>query len=215
MEKQIDVNLNLITGIFYSQHTLDVEHDIIKDEVIESREYPNKYPANLSFREDYYERGEMHHTFYEDTNLYDKTALRLVPEIESVMEGMFGKGMFELDEIWGHIIYPGDQTMVHDHSSNIREPGLSFAYYPHVLEKGGNIHFLTEVNGRKCTCQHDIKKGDFLLFSKNIYHYTPRNASDEIRVTISGNFTPTIKFLDVLTNDSLGENPYWYYEGKP
>ncbi len=212
MEKQ--VNLNLITGIFYSEHQLNIEHDSIVKEVKESREFPDKYPADFSFRGKYYEEGEVHHTFYEDTNLYNHTVKKIMTPLKELIDGIFGEDMLFCDEMWGHIVYPGDQTMVHDHRQNIPIPGLSFAYYPHVLENGGDIHFITDVNGKKCNCPHVIKKGDLILFSNEILHYTPRNGSDETRITISGNFIPTDKFLKTLQEDEEGINPYWYYHGK-
>ena len=213
MEKQIDVNFNIITGIFYSQHTLNVDHDSIKDEVIQSRKFPDKHPVSLKHRGNHYEEHDIHHTFYEDTNLYDVTARKLIRPIQSIMDNIFGRDMIVCNEIWGHIIYPGDQTTVHNHAGAIDSLGLSFAYYPHVLEKGGNIHFLSQVNGKNCNCEHEINKGDLLIFSRDILHYTPRNGSDQIRATVSGNFILTTKFLEILRKDVKRENPYWYYTG--
>ena len=214
MEKVVDVNFNIITGIFYSQHTLDVDHDSIKDEVINSRKYPNMHPSSTKHRGKHFEENDVHHTFYEDTNLYDMTARKLLRPIQDIVDGMFGKDMLICNEIWGHIIYPGDQTTIHNHSSpTVPEPGLSFAYYPHVLEKGGNIHFITQVNGQNCNREHKINKGDLIMFSKDILHYTPRNGSDEIRATVSGNFVFTGEFLRVLHEDEKKQNPYWYYQG--
>tara|TARA_R110002153_G_scaffold213745_1_gene366263 strand:+ start:393 stop:1034 length:642 start_codon:yes stop_codon:yes gene_type:complete len=209
-----EINLNLITGIFYSDHQLDIDHDSIVREVLESREYPGKYPSDYSYRKDHYEKGDVQHTFYEDTNLYNHTVKKLMTPITKLIDGMFGEDMLLCNEMWGHIIYPGDQTMVHDHRENIPIPGLSFAYYPHYIENGGDIHFISDVNGKKCDRAHHIKKGDLLLFSNDILHYTPRNGSNETRVTISGNFITTEKFLQVLQDDNKGTNPYWYYNGK-
>ena len=211
MEKQ--VNLNLITGIFYSNHQLEIDHDLTKKEVIESREYPGKYPSDFSFRKDHYEKKDVHHTFYEDTNLYNHTVKRVITPLTELINGMFGKDMLICNEMWGHIIYPGDQTMVHDHTNNISTPGLSFAYYPHVVENGGGIHFITSVNGKRCDRAHHIKKGELLLFSSDLLHYTPRNGSNETRVTISGNLVPSEEFLQILQHDEKGINPYWYYNG--
>jgi len=209
-----EINLNLITGIFYSDHQLDIDHDSIVKEVLESREFPGKYPSDYSFRKDHYEKGDVHHTFYEDTNIYNHTVEKVMTPLTKLVNGMFGENMLVCDEMWGHIIYPGDQTMVHDHRRNVIIPGLSFAYYPHVLEKGGNIHFIADVNGKRCDRVHIIKKGDLLLFSNDILHYTPRNGSNETRVTISGNFTPSDDFYQMLMADDEGKSPYWYYNGK-
>lgn len=213
MEKQLEVNFNIITGIFYSQHTLNIDHDSIKDEVIESRTSPDKHPSTFNHRGNHYEENDIHHTFYEDTNLYDTTAIKLLKPIQNEVDRMFGENMIICNEIWGHIIYPGDQTTVHNHSSNLNEQGLSFAYYPHVLEKGGNIHFITQVNGKNSNCEHPIAKGDLLIFSRDLLHYTPRNGSDQIRATVSGNFILTPEFQKILNEDEHKKNPYWYYIG--
>ena len=47
----------------------------------------------------------------------------------------------------------------------------------------------------------------------DILHYTPRNGSDQIRATVSGNFILTTEFLEILRKDVKRENPYWYYTG--
>lgn len=209
-----EINMKMITGIFYSQHKLDVDHDSIIEEIKESREFPQKYESSFSHRQDYFEKGYVHHTFYEDTNLYNHTVRKVHSEVTAIVDKMFGKDMLLCNEVWGHIIPPGDQTMVHDHSSRIPVPGLSFAYYPHVLDNGGNIIFLTQVNGKKCSTEHEIEKGDLLIFSSEMLHFTPRNGSDQTRVTISGNFKPSGEFLDILNDDEKNANPYWYYQGK-
>lgn len=215
MEKQIDINFTLVQGLFYSCHTLEIDHDSIVEEVIEAREFPDRYPMSKKFRDDSFQRGEVHHTFYEDTNMYDKTVQKLLPPIQNLIDTIFGGNRLMFEEVWGHIIPPGDQTMVHNHGSNFKIPGLSFAYYPHVVPEGGNIYFLAEVNGSKTTYEHEIKKGDLLFFSQELWHYTPRNGSNQNRVTVSGNLFGTAPFYQELQQDSYANNPYWHYAGRP
>ena len=44
MEKQIDINFTMVQGLFISEHTLDIDHDAIVNEVLESRESPENHP---------------------------------------------------------------------------------------------------------------------------------------------------------------------------
>jgi hypothetical protein len=90
MEKQIDINFTLVQGLFYSCHTLEIDHDSIVEEVIEAREFPDRYPMSKKFRDDSFQRGEIHHTFYEDTNMYDKTVQKLLPPIQNLIDTIFG-----------------------------------------------------------------------------------------------------------------------------
>ncbi len=215
MEKQIDINFTMVQGLFLSEHTLDIDHDAIVKEVLESRESPENHPMSKKFRDDSFQMKEVHHTFYEDTNMFDKTVNKLLPPIQNIINSIFGQNRLIFEEVWGHIIPPGDQTMVHNHTSNFKMPGLSFAYYPHVVPKGGNIYFLAEVNGSKTTYEHEVKQGDLLLFSQDLWHYTPRNGSDQNRVTVSGNLFGTADFYSELQQDDYARNPYWHYNGRP
>jgi len=56
--------------------------------------------------------------------------------------------------------------------------------------------------------------GTLYLFSRDILHFTPRNASKEIRVSISGNCASNPELSSILNNDVEFKNNYWYFTGR-
>tara|TARA_Y100000385_G_scaffold287485_1_gene351857 strand:- start:1875 stop:2498 length:624 start_codon:yes stop_codon:yes gene_type:complete len=203
----------LINGIFYSEHDLDLDHETILQEVIDSRNKPQ--PSNHNSRPHQHEVLDKHHTFYEDTNLYDKTYNTINKAVSNVVDGIFGKDMMYADEIWGHIIPPGEQTMLHNHGDIFKvEVGLSWVYYPHAVEKAGDLCFVSNINGNEYFYKTQHTKAKLFMFSNYIYHFTPRNASKIDRISISGNHFAENKLRNVLAEDVKCENPYWKYSGR-
>tara|TARA_R100001480_G_scaffold13027_4_gene21780 strand:- start:2610 stop:3233 length:624 start_codon:yes stop_codon:yes gene_type:complete len=206
------MKLNLLNGLFFSRHELDLDHDSIYQEVLDSRYKPKDSTHNSR---PHFKDVFPGHTFYEDTNLYDETYLTMKGAVVSLINGIFGEGMLHQSEIWGHIIPHKDQTVVHAHRDVFNDaPGLSWAYYPHRPENSGNITFITNVNGFDHKVPVYPKKGELLLFSNTLLHFTPRNDSGEDRVSVSGNLSITDKLKDILYEDMDYKNPYWYYNGR-
>lgn len=202
----------LINGIYYSEHDLDLDHDTIKQEVLDSRDNPEE---SSHFSRPHQYDVDMQHTFYEDTNLYDKTFATMQKSVDKVLYNIFGPDRFEAEEIWGHIIPPGEQTMVHNHSYPFRDGlGLSWVYYPHAPKDSGNLHFMVNVDGNTTFTETTMKKGKLFLFSNYIMHFTPRNASKVDRVSISGNYYATEVLKSELGVDEEFTHPYWKYSGK-
>jgi hypothetical protein len=206
------MKMNLLNGMFFSRHKLDIDHDKILQEVKDSRYKPKDSTHNSR---PHFKDTHPHHVFYEDTNLYDETYLTLKNAVSQLTTGIFGEGMLEQIEIWGHIIPNMDQTTVHAHRDVLNDaPGLSWAYYPHALAKSGGITFITNVNGFDHNTPVEPVKGELLLFSNTLLHFTPRNDSGEERISISGNIKITNKLKDILYQDMDYKNPYWFYNGR-
>lgn len=206
------MSLNLIQGIFYSEHKLEgIDNERLINETIRVRKEGDTYLNNSS--RPHHSEVDVSHTFYEDVPLpkdietqFEKSALKAIDSI-------FGPECFTLHECWGHFIPPLEQTMVHDHAggNNIQ---LSCVYYPHVPENAGNLFFISEVNGRRHTHELECKAGYLYLFSSDLLHYTPRNGSGVDRVSVSANWTGTAMMKDTIVNDNEYKNPYWYFVGK-
>ncbi len=206
------MKLNLLNGLFFSKHDLDVDHDSILQEVKDSRYKPKDSTHNSR---PHFKDTFPGHVFYEDTNLYDKTYLTLKKAINNIIIPIFGEKMLEQREIWGHVIPHMDQTTVHAHRDVFNDaPGLSWAYYPHAPENAGGITFITNVNGFDHNVPITPKKGELLLFSNTLLHFTPRNNSGEERISCSGNLKITEKLKKELYDDMDYKNAYWYYNGR-
>jgi len=203
----------LINGIYYSEHDLDLDHERILQEVIDSRNKPEE--GSHYSRPHQNDVKDMHHTFYEDTNLHDKTYLTMKNAVSSVVEDIFGTNRMETEEIWGHIIPPEEQTMIHDHGDMFNDAlGLSWVYYPHAPENAGNLCFMTNSGTNNFIYKTQQRKGKLFLFSNYVMHFTPRNASKVDRISVSGNFLATNFLKNELLQDYEYENPFWLYHGK-
>ena len=211
----------LINGLFYSEHFIDINHDKILADVLKAKNDPDPKNFISENEEDYngyfeYEGYEPNHTFYEDSNLYKHTFREIKDAVDKVFLDIFKQPYFECEEMWGHVIEPNYQTMIHNHGGQITddELALSWVYYPHHPAKSGNIIFTSQVN--TSVHHHEVKpeRGKLLIFSKDIYHYTPLNASKYTRVAVSGNHIANRTFRVDLHYDVNFESPYWKYSGK-
>jgi hypothetical protein len=52
------------------------------------------------------------------------------------------------------------------------------------------------------------------MFSSNILHFVPRNASGQNRISVSGNLRASDQFIEVLREDHEFKNNYWYFSGR-
>ena len=204
----------LLNGLFYSEHFLSLDHDKILQEVVMAK-LKDDVPGDL----DNYSIYPKNHTFYEDSNMYEHTCDAVLGAIEKELVEVFGEeGLWETDkeDIWGHIIEPGGQTTIHNHSHGyIRDSvSLSFAYYCNHPKDSGNIIFQTQINTNQYQAEVVPKKGMAIIFNSEIWHHTPVNCSKYTRVSISGNLVATKKMVEILENDDDCLNPYWKYAGK-
>ena len=56
--------------------------------------------------------------------------------------------------------------------------------------------------------------GKIYFFSRDILHFVTRNASNENRISISGNVTTGSELNMILNNDHQFKNNYWYFVGR-
>ena len=200
----------LINGIYYSQHKTDIDNEALIKDIINQRENPtnstDKSRPNQS-------EVDVQHTFYEDTPLSYATYDMVHYSTQKVIDSIFGPDKMSAGEIWGHIVLPGEQTMIHNHEES-NSPGLSFVYYPHMPKKSGNLVFITNLDRNRVMYEIESMAGHLYIFSRDILHFTPRNGSDVNRISCSGNFTAKVSFINELKYDINFDNPYWLYNGR-
>ena len=112
-------------------------------------------------------------------------------------------------EMWAHVLKPGETTQIHSHRNKKDWDflGLSWVYYPQMPEGeniGGKIVFQTQIGGTK-TINKDFtpKTGMFIIFPSWLPHFTTRCTSEELRISISGNY----RFNDERLYDEVGHDP--------
>jgi|TARA_B100001939_G_scaffold321754_1_gene311619 hypothetical protein len=203
--------LKLINGLFYYEHKLDVDNKALIDEIIYTRENPSD---NLNQSRPHHLEMDEQHTFYEDVPLKEDTFDLLNTKVNEVTDQIFGiKNAMYCCEIWGHVVNPGEQTMIHTHHEK-DSIGLSWVYYPHMPVKSGNLVFIANADQQRIMWEIKSTPGTLYLFSRDILHFTPRNASKEIRVSISGNCASNPELSSILNNDVEFKNNYWYFTGR-
>ena len=103
--------------------------------------------------------------------------------------------------------------MIHNHfEKNTR--GLSWVYYPHMPENAGNLIFQCQVDTQRIMWEINSTAGKIYFFSRDILHFVTRNASNENRISISGNVTTGSELNLILNNDHQFTNNYWYFVGR-
>ena len=153
---------------------------------------------------------------YEDTELLKtKSSEKLMSKIDDELLKI--DTHFYITDIWAHIIEPNQSTMYHDHRGaqvkvdmvtgygqakdtidaigrgatvdlTYERDGVSFVYYVTYPKGSGNLIFDFDVLSKRVCKSIEPKVGQLILFPTYIPHYTTRNVSDEIRISISGNY---------------------------
>ena len=123
----------------------------------------------------------------------------LLEKVDSIVKSI-NKYLINGDEAWTHLVGPGQSTMYHTHQDP-GPPGLSFVYWVNFPENSGTFVGILQVD--KYRHFHDVipKAGDLVIFPTYLPHKTARNLSNEIRISISGNYYPPLDKLDVVQKE--------------
>jgi|TARA_B100001094_G_C18185114_1_gene803307 hypothetical protein len=204
------MSLKLINGLFYYEHELELDNEKLINEITSTRENPGN---ELNESRPSHKDVDMQHTFYEDVPLTNATFDIIGSGINKIVDSIFNMdNAMEVTEIWGHFTPPGEQTMIHSHEDNVR--GLSWVYYPHMPENAGNLIFHCQADKNRIMWEIDCKPGTIYFFSREILHFVTRNASNENRISISGNLVTGSKLNKILNEDHDFQNNYWYFTGR-
>ena len=98
--------------------------------------------------------------------------------------------MFSTYNQWAHILEPNESTMIHSHESPGLPPHLSWVYYSKTDPKCGNIVWQTTIHTKMVTWEAEPKVGTLIIFPNWMPHFTKKNISNKIRISISGNAKP-------------------------
>lgn len=219
------MSLQLINGVFYAEFKLDnIDNKALVDQITDI--YLNEGKRMSDEELDIKSRPlrgledvDIQHTFYEDCPIPLSTKQKFITEIKKITNNNFGEDTFTLEEIWGHFTAPLGYTMVHDHAGGgggdySQGYQLSWVYYPHQPKNAGDINFIATINGGRVCHEVPIKSGCLYMFSSNILHFVPRNASGQNRISVSGNLRASDQFIEVLREDHEFKNNYWYFAGR-
>ena len=156
---------------------------------------------------------------YEDTEFPNTENTKdLILKIDSEIYEMDCN--LEKKSIWSHILEPQQSTIPHNHQEDQwdgghpDDNGLSFVYYVTYPENSGDLVFELSAVQRRISQNIKPVVGNLVLFPTYIPHYTKRNTSKEIRISISGNYWPDVDKLDEFFREVYdGRSNYFNYVG--
>ena len=129
-------------------------------------------------------------TFAEDS-FYPETEAcsHLLKEVDKVIQNEVNQ-YFKTYNQWAHILEPNESTMIHTHDNPGMPSHLSWVYYSKTDPKCGNIVWQTTIHTKMVTWEVEPKVGTLIIFPNWMPHFTKKNISNQIRISISGNAKP-------------------------
>ena len=158
----------------HSEHKLSMDNDAINDAIMSRKD------IRLSESEN--------HTFQEDTYLPKKVPAiaELLVAVDKVIQKEVHPQLKTFNE-WAHILFPKESTMFHSHKATDRPPGISWVYYSKVPKDSGPLVFTFEACANRTITEVEPEVGKLVLFPDFIPHFTKKNNSNEVRISVSGN----------------------------
>jgi len=133
---------------------------------------------------------------------YEDTRFPMNPELKKILDHIAAQFNYlhnkklKLLSFWAHVHEKNMSTVIHNHTLKEDYEGntsLSGVYYVQVPKKSGHLVLLYPHNS--CvTYKFPImpKTGEFFLFPSTMDHYVTRNLSNDLRISVSFNFTVMI-----------------------
>ena len=129
-------------------------------------------------------------TFQEDSYYPETEACtKLLQEVDKVIQENVNS-RFKTYNQWAHILEPNESTMIHTHDSPGLPPHISWVYYSKTEKNCGNIVWQTTIHNKFISMEENPSVGTLILFPNWMPHFTKKNISNDIRISISGNAKP-------------------------
>lgn len=131
------------------------------------------------------------HTFAEDSFFPENNehCKKLLDEVDKVIQENVNSH-FKTYNSWAHILMPNESTMIHTHDSVGIPPHLSWVYYSKTEPNCGNIVWQTTIHNKIINMEENPKVGTLIIFPNWMPHFTKKNISNDVRISISGNAKP-------------------------
>ena len=171
---------------------LDVDNKQINEDVLKRKNMKLDDTPGNTFQED---------SFYPETEACNE----LIQKVDFVIQNEINP-YFKSYNKWAHILEPNESTMIHTHDSPTSPPHLSWVYYSKTDDKCGNIVWQSTIHNKFFSMEETPKGGMLIIFPNWMPHFTKKNNSNNIRISISGNAKP-----DEKDYNAVGTNPGGLY----
>ena len=165
----------VIAGKFVTQLE-GIDNDQINEDVLARKSMKLDDTPGNTFQED---------SYYPETEACNK----LIEEVDKVIQKNVNS-YFKTYNKWAHILEPNESTMIHTHDNPGMPPHISWVYYSKTEPNCGNIVWQTTIHNKMVTMEENPSVGTLILFPNWVPHFTKKNISNDIRISISGNAKP-------------------------
>ena len=168
--------------------TIDVDNDQINEDVMKRSSMKLDDTPGNTFQED---------SYYPETEACND----LIMKVDDVIQKNINR-YFKTYNQWAHILQPNESTMIHSHDNPTTPPSLSWVYYSKTDDNCGNIVWQSTIHNKFFSQEVTPKVGMLIIFPNWMPHFTKKNNSNNIRISISGNAQPDQKDFA-----AVGQNP--------
>jgi hypothetical protein len=165
----------VLAGKFVTQLE-GIDNDKINEDVLARKNMKLDDTPGNTFQED---------SYYPETEACNK----LIQEVDKVIQKNVNS-YFKTYNKWAHILEPNESTMIHTHDNPGSPPHISWVYYSKTEPNCGNIVWQTTIHNKMVTMEENPSVGTLILFPNWMPHFTKKNISNDIRISISGNAKP-------------------------
>lgn len=176
----------ILAGKFVTQLE-GIDNDQINEDVLARKSMKLDDTPGNTFQED---------SYYPETEACNK----LIEEVDKVIQKNVNS-YFKSYNKWAHILEPNESTMIHTHDSLGAPPHISWVYYSKTQPNCGNIVWQTTIHNKMVTMEENPSVGTLILFPNWVPHFTKKNISNDIRISISGNAKPDEKDYEKVGKD--------------
>ncbi len=165
----------VLAGKFVTQLE-GIDNDKINEDVLARKNMKLDDTPGNTFQED---------SYYPETEACNK----LIQEVDKVIQKNVNS-YFKTYNKWAHILEPNESTMIHTHDNPGSPPHISWVYYSKTEPNCGNIVWQTTIHNKMVTMEENPSVGTLILFPNWVPHFTKKNISNDVRISISGNAKP-------------------------
>jgi len=156
-----------------STHKIEADWDAINNQILERKIMKIDVDVTKSFNED---------SAYPST----KECKQVLQQIQEIARKEIHSRLTNFNE-WAHVVEPDESTMIHTHTVPNKPDFISWVLWTKAEKGCGSlVHYFSACN-RQIIKEFEPEVGKLLFFPDFIPHFTKKNNSGVVRISLSGN----------------------------